>query len=602
MAPSMTSGSPSNMSIQWWLVAACTSLLVTSPTLRAAPPIPSRATIEKHEDPSITVHGNYAAVRLPITRGVPLWNPTGIEVAPDGTVFVVNFTGEILRLVDTDGDGLEDTAKLFADVRKEGLRLPTSLTLRGREVFVGTASEIRVYGDADGDGVADWNRTFFGAFPSSMHPFDSAYGLTFDLAGRLNFSLSTDSYNPAPAPDPPGLRGSLLRVQPDGTGMERIATGLRFAYGMAINEAGELYFSDNKGGGNLTEEINRVVPGSFYGHYPGKFPNHPPEVPPEVRVRFGYGLVGITFNSVTNDFGGTGGDLFVGSWGPDFRWERGAISRIRFKRQADGSLKGEEFQFAHEVPKICDLAFGPQGDLYVAQFGKESPGHLPYSRPVGGVFRIIHAPWHTPPSGKPPHPYIEADVAHGRQLFESLGCAACHSVGGKREMLGPDLEGLGDMFNEDEVMKAILMPSDGIKSGHEAVEVELMDGETVLGRVLTADEESVALLQAGNMERTIARSQVRTNRMLLTSLMPTGLLASCSPSDVDDLLAYLKVRRAGRMERWQRQAEDRFRYWRFNTSKPKKAMIAAGVLGVVSVLLWGGWKWVKRRRQSGHAR
>jgi putative heme-binding domain-containing protein len=576
-------------------VLAIVGLLTALPVLRAAPPTPSRSAIEKHEDPSITVHGNYAAVRLPITRGVPLWNPTGIEVSPDGTVFVVNFTGEILRLSDSDGDGLEDTATLFADVRKEGLRLPTSLTLRGREVFVGTASEIRVYEDADGDGVADRNRTFFGAFPSTTHPFDSVFGLTFDKAGRLNFSLSTDSYNPAPAPDPQGLRGSLIRVQPDGTGMERIATGLRFPYGMAINEAGELYFSDNKGGGNPTEEINRVVPGSFYGHHPGKFTNHPPEVPPEVRVRYGYGLVGITFNSASNDFGGTRGDLFVGSWGPDFRWERGAISRIHFERQADGSLKGEEFRFAHEVPKISDLAFGPQGDLYVAQFGKETPGHLPYHRPVGGVYRIIHAPWHTPPQGKTPHPYIEADVVHGRQLFESLGCAACHSVGGNREMLGPDLEGIGEMFNEEEVMKAILVPSDGIKSGHEAVEVELLDGETVLGRVLTADEESVVLLQAGNVERTIARAEVRTNRMLMTSLMPTGLLNGCSSSDLDDLLAYLKVRRAGPLERWQRQAEDRFRYWRFATSRPKKALMGAGVLVVFLGMVFGVWRLVKRR-------
>lgn len=571
------------------------ALLAASPSVKAAAPIPSRATIEKHEDPSVTVHGHYAVVRLPIKRGVPLWNPTAIKVASDGTVFVLGFNGQIVRLADSDGDGLEDTATLFADVSKDGLRLPTSMALRGREVFVGSASEIRVYEDADGDGVAERSRTFFGDFPSSTHPFDSVFGLTFDHSGRLNFSLTTDSYNPAPAPDPKGLRGSLLRLQPDGTGMERIATGLRFAYGMAINEAGELYFSDNKGGGNLTEEINRVVPGSFYGHSPGKFPNHPPEVPPEIRVRFGYGLVGIAFNPSTNDFGGTGGDLFVASWGPDFRWERGAISRVRFQRQSDGSLKGEEYRFAHEVPKLSDLAFGPQGDLYAAQFGQETIGHLPYHKPVGGVFRIIHAPWHSPPPGKPPHPYIEGDVARGRQLFESLGCAACHSVGGTREMLGPDLEGIGEMFNEEEVMRAILLPSDGIKTGHEAVEVELLDGETVLGRVLTADEESVVVLQSGNVERTMARAQVRTNRMLMTSLMPTGLLDSCRPSDVDDLLAYLKVRRAGRMERWQRQAEDRFRYWRFGTGRTMKLLTGGGVIAAFLGLILG-LRWLIKRR------
>jgi putative heme-binding domain-containing protein len=582
-----------------WLrfpVLATAGLFAATTLLHGAGVTPSRATIEKHVDPAITVHGHYAAVRLPVTRGVPLWNPTAIKVAPDGTVFVSNYIGEILRLTDTDGDGLEDTAKLYADVRKDGLRFATSLALRGREVFVGTAQEIRVYEDADGDGVAERSKTFFRAFPSSSHAFDWVFGLTFDPAGRLNFSLSTDSYNPAPAPDPQGLRGALLRVQPDGTGMERIATGLRFPYGMAINEAGVLFFSDNKGGANLAEEINRVVPGSFYGHNPGKFPNHPPAVPPEVGVRFGYGLVGITFNPSTNDFGGTAGDLFVASWGPDFRWDRGAISRIHFERQPNGSSKAEEFQFAHEVPKLSDLAFGPQGDLYVAQFGREGNGHVPYDQPTGGIYRIIHAPWYSPPPGKPPYPVIAANATHGRQLFTQLSCAACHSVGEKRELLGPDLEGIGDMFSEEEILNAIRNPSDGIKSGHEAVEVELLDGETVLGRVLRADEESVVMLQAGNLERTIARTQVRTNRLLQTSLMPAGLIDPCSPADLDDLLAYLKVRRAVGWERWKAQAEVGFREWRSHSSRGQKALTGVGVLAVPVALVAGLWFLVRRRR------
>lgn len=571
-------------------VASLASVLGLS-ALAATAPGPSRSTIEKHEDPTITVHGTYAPVRLPISRGVPLWNPTAIEVARDGTVFLANFNGQIVRLVDSDGDGLEDTAALFADVRKDGLRLPTSIALRGDEVFVGTASGIQVYEDTDRDGVAERSRTFFNSFPSTSHQFDSVYGLTFDREGRLYFSLSTDSYNPSPASDPKGLRGSLLRVQPDGSGMERIATGLRFAYGMAISGTGDLYFSDNKGGGNLFEEINRVVPGSFYGHNPEKFQGHPLAANPIVRVRFGYGLVGLAFNPSSNDFGGTAGDLFVASWGPDFRWERGAVSRIRFERQADGTIQGEEFQFAHEVPKISDLSFGPQGDLYVAQFGRETSGHLPYHKPEGGVFRIIHAPWHSPPKGKAPNPVVKGDANHGRQLFGTLGCSACHSVGGRQEMLGPDLDGIGDMFNEEEVLNAIRNPSDGIKSGHETVEIELKGGESVFGRVLRSNADSVVMLQAGNVEMPIARSEILTNRMSMTSLMPVGLLDSCSPGDIDDLLCYLKVRRAGAWERWQRSAGDRFRNWRFYTSRREKMVtLAAVAIGTMLLIFFAGMR------------
>lgn len=577
------------------------ALLALATAALAAPATPSRATIEKHVDTRINVHGHYAAVRLPVTHGVPLWNPTAVKVADDGTVFVANYTGEVLTLVDTDGDGLEDTARLFADVRRDGQRYATSLALRGKEVFVATAHEIRVYTDTDGDGVADQGRTFFKDFPWSQDPAEWVFALAFDREGWLNFTLSTDSYNATPAPDPKGLRGSLLRVSPDGRQVERVATGLRNAYGMALHPGGDLFFSDNQGGGNPTEEINLVRRGAFYGHHPEKFPGHPPATPPLVSVHFGYGLVGIAFNPLTNDFGGTAGDLFVGSWGPDFLWDRGSVSRVRLHRDPDGGYRAEEFPFAHEVPKVGDLAFGPKGDLYVAQFGQEGLGHVPYSKPSGGMYRFIHAPWFTPPAPHSPHPRIQGDLVHGRQVFEALGCATCHAIGGKQELLGPDLAGLGEMFTEQEVLTAIRYPSAAIKSGHEAVELTLKDGETVLGRVLRSDAGSVVMVQGGNTERVIPREQVATHRTLATSLMPEGLLAASTPRDVEDLLAYLGVRRPTRWHRIEAATTASFRTWRASTGRGMKLAQGAALVGVLAGLAAAVAGWRRRRRAARRA-
>ncbi len=586
----------------WALIGGCGCAAWLGGTLSGAGPVPlpvpTRAVIEAHVDRSINVHGHYAAVRLPVTHGVPLWNPTAVKVAADGTVFVANYSGEILRLVDTDGDGLEDTALLFADVRRDGLRSPTALALRGREVFVATAQEVRVYTDTDGDGVADQSRTFFKDFPWSEHPFDWTFGLTFDRDGWLNFTLSTDSYNPAPAPDPRGLRGALLRVSPDGLRMERVATGFRFAYGMAIDPEGGMFISDNEGGGNPTEELNRVVSGAFYGHNPEKYKGHPETTPPLVTVRHGFGMVGIAFNPRTNDFGGTGGDLFMAAWGPDFLWDRGSILRVHLERMPDGGYRAEEFPFAHEVPKLGDVTFGAQGDLYVAQFGREGRGHTPYDRPTGGMYRFIHAPWYTPPAGSSPYPRIAGDTVHGRKLFESLGCAVCHSVGGKQELLGPDLGGIGDMFSEAEVLVAIRRPSEGIKSGHETVEVELRDGETVLGRVLRGDEESLVMIQAGNSRRVIPRGTIVTNRTLALSLMPEGLINGCSAQDVTDLLAYLGVRRPTRLQTLRAESKEGFRKWRLYSGRGEKAAVAGGVAAVLVLAGAGLRSGVRRLRQQ----
>jgi hypothetical protein len=78
----------------------------------------------------VRVFGKYAVVKLPISSGVKVWNPAQIVRGPDDVLYAANHTGEIYSLHDTDGDGLEDHAKLFCDVREEGLRSPAGIILK----------------------------------------------------------------------------------------------------------------------------------------------------------------------------------------------------------------------------------------------------------------------------------------------------------------------------------------------------------------------------------------------------------------------------------------------------------------------------------------
>src|SRR5690606_15782668 len=156
---------------------------------------PSREVIEANADSSADVYGHYAVVKLPLTDGVVVWNPTQIEPGPDGFMYVANKGGEIYSLHDSDGDGLEDTSVLFCDVGDDGLRSPTSLTFHDGELFVGTAQAIRAYTDVDGDGSADESRVILDDIPYSEHPYEYTSALTFAKDGSLYFSLTTDSWN-----------------------------------------------------------------------------------------------------------------------------------------------------------------------------------------------------------------------------------------------------------------------------------------------------------------------------------------------------------------------------------------------------------------------
>lgn len=563
---------------------------------------PDLRTIERHRDVGIQVFGSYASVKLPIRQGVPIWNPTAIKLAPDGVMFAANYVGEIYRLLDTDGDGLEDSARLFADVRHDGLRYPTSLAFRGNEVFVGTAQQVRVYVDANGDGLADQSRSFLEGIPLSGHTFDWTFGLNFGPDGWLYLALCTDSYNPTPAADPLGWRGSILRASPDGKAVERFATGLRFPFGMAFNPAGDLFFSDNRGGDNPTEEINFAQRGRFYGQHPEKFPGHPPVTPPVVQVQHGYGMAGLAFNSPSNDFGGTASDLFAACWGPDWLWERGSIIRVRLTKQPDGGYRAVESLFAREVPKVSDVAFGPQGDLYAAQFGQETVGHQPFSKPTGGFYRFIAVPGIKPAKPETRYPVLAGNRVQGRALFTARGCATCHALDPSRQLLGPDLTGIGDMFTEEEILAFIRKPSEGIKSGYETEQVTLRGGETIQGRIVTADATGLTLLGPGNLPLRLARDQIVAHQSLPTSMMPEGLLDGMSESEITDLLSYLGVRDR-RPGLWQRSYRTAYG-WLHQLMSQVSMKVMATVIAGSGLLLVAGLRLRLRRdgkrRQLGY--
>lgn len=503
---------------------------------------PPRAAIEAHADPSVDVYGPYAVVKLPLTEGVVVWNPTQIETGPDGFMYVANKGGEIYSLRDTDGDGLEDTARLFCDVRDDGLVSPTSLAFRGNELYVGTAQAIRAYADVDGDGTADTSRTVFDDIPFSEHPYEYTSALTFAGDGSLYFALTTDSWNAGASPDPGGLRGSIMRLAADGADPERFATGIRSVHGMAFGPESDLIFVDNEGGGNPTEELNVAKRDAFYGHNPGKY-GSPATTGPLHSIWTELAPAGITFNPPDNAFGGTAGDLFVALYGPGERWQRGGVARIRFHRADDGSIRAEEFPVATGLAKVSDVAFGPDGDLYVTQVGVTDYWYQGLEGSDGAVYRLIEVPWAT---GLPPDsaralaaPVPAESRDRGEQLFADLACSACHAVDGTTERLGPNLKDIALTYNRDELLEEIEEPSKRIKPSMTSTRITRTNGEVILGRVIASSEGDVSVIGIGNIVTRIPRAEIASTEDVLQSMMYTGLLNGVTEEGKDDLLAYL---------------------------------------------------------------
>lgn len=503
---------------------------------------PSREVIEKYLDRDVRVFGSYAVVKLPINTGVKIWNPAQIVRGPDDVMYAANHTGEIYSLHDTDNDGLEDHTELFCDVTEADLRAPAGIVFKGRDLYVGTAQEVRIYTDTDGDGKADSSRTFFDNIPYSEHPYEWTSALTFGPDDHLYLVLTTDSWNAGASPDPNGWRGAILRISPDGKEAERFATGVRSVHSMIFNEHEDLFFVDNQGGGNPTEEFNIAMKGHFYGHNPIKYDN-PPITEPIHDLQTEVAPAGMAFNPPGDDFDGTAGDLFISFYGPGERWERGAIGRLRMQQQQDGSYRIEEFPVAAGIPKISDLEFGANGDLYVAHVGKTDYWYQSVEEADGAFYRLIHVPWIEPdPVDVSPDSYVsasESSLERGKQLFAERACSACHSVDGKTELLGPNLKDIGNIYTREELMEEIKAPSKRIKPSMMASRITRKNGEVLLGRIVSANEERIRLMVVGNSIIDIPRSDILAEEPHTESLMYEGLLEGLDEGDIDALLSYL---------------------------------------------------------------
>ncbi len=531
-----------NCGLQLLAGALISSLALPGAAQQPSTTVP-RTTLETHQKKGVIVYGKYLVVKLPITKGVTLWNPSAIVKGPDGVIYAANYVGEIYTLHDTDGDHLEDTARLFCNVKDAGLRYPTSLAFKGRELYVGTTQEIRIYADRNGDGKADHQRTFYRDFPWNLDPECWTFGLCFDSNGWLYFNLTTDSYSRKPAPDPNKWRGAVVRVSPDGKRAETFATGIRFAPGMTFSGAGDLFLADNKGSQNATEEINHIQEGKFYGNNPAKYAGLK-SVPPLLQVKHGNAMGGIRFNPSSNYFDGTAGDLFAACWGSNGRWQRGEIIRVRLFKRDDGTYMAKEFPVVKKLGKIIDLAFGPQGDLYIARFGRENNKtgkgwHFPWPTPEGGIYRMTHAPWVTPAVlGQAEK--AAGDIAKGKALFTQRACHTCHGVDGRTDSFGPNLKGIHRVFNTDELRDEIENPGRAIQVGYEKHVLVKRDQSTLMGRLVHSDDRTVTLLVVGNQKLTVPRTAIASLESEAGSMMPKHLLAGLSASAVNDLLAYLQ--------------------------------------------------------------
>ncbi len=132
-------------------------------------------------------------------------------------------------------------------------------------------------------------------------------------------------------------------------------------------------------------------------------------------------------------------------------------------------------------------------------------------------------------------------AADGRKIFDADGgCAACHSLGGKKK-LGPDLSAIGAKYGRQAMLDNISNPSDAIGPEYVPTTFTMKSGEKVSGLIAEETTDHILIQTGPDASQRVKPSDVASRDEIRVSLMPEGLLSNLSPQQLADLLEFLST-------------------------------------------------------------
>jgi putative heme-binding domain-containing protein len=131
-----------------------------------------------------------------------------------------------------------------------------------------------------------------------------------------------------------------------------------------------------------------------------------------------------------------------------------------------------------------------------------------------------------------------ANLAHGKALFESKGCLSCHRVQDHGSRVGPDLTSVGARRIPAEIERSIVDPNAEVLPENRYVRAVTRDGATITGRVLNEDTYSLQLIDSKEKLMSLQKADLRQFEYMKNSPMPS-YRDKLSGDELPDLVGYL---------------------------------------------------------------
>jgi putative membrane-bound dehydrogenase-like protein len=414
-------------------VVAAASLVAASPalaqSLAKSGSIPFDAAREAKLQAEVKASDGFKAT---LFAGPPYaMYPTCLTATNEGAVFVCvdpNLSlsvekgrGKVTRLVDTDGDGHADKYSVFVD----GIDSPRGLAWDGKSLYVMHPPTLTKYTDENGDGVADRSEDLVTGLGFGLDFRGADHGtnqMELGSDGWLYVAVGDYGYQKAIGRDGTQIRhhgGSVVRVRPDGSGLEVYAVGTRNIYDVALDPFMHVFSRDNTNDGDgwntrlhyLAQNANMGYP-MLYKHFDDE---HFPSL-------FDYGSGSGTGDLWVQDPGlpaGYNNTLYTADW---------TVNKIfRHPLTPKGASYSVQQEEVLSVVHPSDLMMDGNSNLYVASL---SGGTFNYAGDsVGYIIRVTYP-------GQPAQKAIDVAKASDAQLLDAVVSGnMVHRIAAQQEIL-----------------------------------------------------------------------------------------------------------------------------------------------------------------------
>ena len=140
---------------------------------------------------------------------------------------------------------------------------------------------------------------------------------------------------------------------------------------------------------------------------------------------------------------------------------------------------------------------------------------------------------------------IPGDRSRGEELYSSLDCVVCHTLGGEGGILGPALDEIGATRSAAHLRESLMEPGASVPNGFLLLLVATDDGRSVDGVRVNEDAFSVQFRDFSGNLHSFWKHELQTLEKRWQISPMTSYEARLTPEQTDDLISFLVSLKGG---------------------------------------------------------